>query len=95
MPLFFIGLIFSAYSLTSLGIYLFSAVVVFQLVTLQVEFNASRRAMAALEGGGFVSAQEYPLAKKILSAAALTYVASLTVSVLQLLRLMALANRRR
>ena len=95
LPLFFIGLLFGFYPLTQIGIYLFAAVVVFQIVTLPVEFNASRRALAALEGFGFVTAEEYPGARKVLSAAALTYVAALLVSVLQLMRLLALSGRRR
>jgi len=95
LPLFFIGLLLGSYPLAQIGIYLFSAVVIFQLVTLPVEFNASRRALTALESQGLVTAEEYPGAKKVLSAAALTYVASLLVSVLQLVRLLALSGRRR
>ena len=95
LPIFFIGLLFGSYSLTQIGIYLFTAVVIFQLVTLPVEFNASRRALLALDGQGLVTPEEYPMARKVLSAAALTYVASLAVSVLQLMRLMALSGRRR
>ncbi|MCL1804906.1 MAG: zinc metallopeptidase [Clostridiales bacterium] len=95
LPLFFIGLILGSYSLTQIGIYLFTAVVIFQLVTLPVEFNASRRALSALGGGGYVTEEEYPMARKVLSAAALTYVASLAVSLLQLMRLLALSGRRR
>ncbi len=95
LPLFFIGLIFGSYSLTEIGIYLFTAVVIFQLVTLPVEFNASRRALVALDSQGLVTAEEYPMAKKVLSAAAMTYVASLAVSLLQLVRLLALSGRRR
>jgi len=95
LPLFFIGLLLGFYPLTQIGIYLFTAVVIFQVVTLPVEFNASRRALLALDSYGFVTAEEYPLARKMLSAAALTYVASLLVSILQLMRLLALSGRRR
>jgi len=95
LPLFFVGLIFGSYALTQLGIYLFTAIVIFQLVSLPVEFNASRKAIFALEGAGIMTMEEYPGAKKMLSAASLTYVASLTVSILQLIRLMALSGRRR
>jgi Zn-dependent membrane protease YugP len=91
LPIFFIGLFFS-FTLTKVGIYLFAAVVLFQIVTLPVEFNASRRALAALEGHGFITADEYPGTKKVLSAAALTYVAAVVMSLLQLLRLMAIAG---
>jgi Zn-dependent membrane protease YugP len=95
LPIFFIGLLFGLYPLTQIGIYLFTAVVVFQLATLPVEFNASRRALIALDSQGILTAEEYPWARKVLSAAALTYVASLTMSILQLLRLLALSGRRR
>ena len=97
IPLFFAGLLLGLPFLIQIGIYLFSAVVLFQLVTMPVEFDASRRALIALDGFGFVTPEEYPKARKMLSAAALTYVASLMVSFLQLIRLLSLAggNRRR
>jgi len=95
MPLFFFGLILGMDMLVQIGIYLFTAVVIFQLVTLPVEFNASRRALIALDTQGFLSPDEYPGARKVLSAAALTYVASLAMSLLQLMRLLALSGRRR
>ena len=95
LPLFFIGLLFGYHPLAQIGIYLFSAVVLFQLVTLPVEFNASRRALIALDRQGILTQNEYPMARKVLSAAALTYVASLAVSILQLMRLLALSGRRR
>ena len=95
LPLFFIGMLLGSFSLAQIGIYLFTAVVIFQLVTLPVEFNASRRALVALGDRGFVTKEEYPMARKVLSAAALTYVASLAVSILQLMRLLALSGRRR
>ena len=95
LPLFFIGLLFGYYPLTQIGIYLFTAVVVFQLITLPVEFDASRRALGAIGSMGIMTDEEYPMARKVLSAAALTYVASLAVSVLQLYRLTLLSTRRR
>jgi Zn-dependent membrane protease YugP len=94
-PLFFLGLLFSIPVLIDCGIYLYSAAVLFQVATLPVEFNASSRALAALEKQGIVSDEEYPKAKKVLSAAAFTYVASLAVAALQLFRLLALSGRRR
>ena len=72
----------------------FAAVVVFQLVTLPVEFNASNRALAALEGGGFLTRDEVAQTNKVLRAAALTYVAAALTAVLQLLRLLLLFGRR-
>ncbi len=77
------------------GIILFCTVLLFQIVTLPVEFNASSRAMAQLEGNGLLASSELSGAKTVLRAAALTYVASVAASLLQLLRLLAIANRRR
>ncbi|MCX7615226.1 MAG: zinc metallopeptidase [Clostridiales bacterium] len=97
-PLIFIGLIFTAFqSLALLGVFLFATVVVFQLVTLPVEFNASRRALIALEGGGILYDEELNGARKVLRAAAMTYVAALAVSLAQLLRILIMisGNRRR
>ena len=74
-PLFFIGLLFSAESLMMLGILLFSAAVLFQVVTLPVEYNASNRAVAILEGHGFIEKSELGPVKERFGAAALTYVA--------------------
>lgn len=93
IPLFILGL-FLSMTLARVGIYLFSAVVVFQLVTLPVEFNASSRAMNALEGQGFISQEEVKGTQSVLSAAALTYVAAVVVSILQLVRLLAIAGMR-
>lgn len=95
MPLFFIGLILAATPLMYLGIAFFALATVFQLVTLPVEFNASRRAMEALEGSGRMSSSELRASRKVLTAAALTYVAALATSLLSLLRLVLLANGRR
>lgn len=94
-PIFIFGLIFSIYPLTMLGIVLFGLAVLFQLVTLPVEFNASSRAIRILEGTGMLGSTEISGAKKVLRAAAMTYVASLAASVLQLLRLLLLAGGRR
>lgn len=80
--------------LAYVGVGLFMAVVLFQLVTLPVEFDASHRALKALEGG-YLSEDELKSTKKVLSAAALTYLAALLVSVGQLLRLVMLLNRGR
>ncbi len=80
--------------LLDLGILLFAAAVVFQIVTLPVEFNASTRAVALLEGNGYLEDSEMPHSKKVLNAAALTYVASMAAAVLQLARLIMLRNRR-
>lgn len=94
-PLFLAGLIFSIPPLLTLGILLFSLAVLFQLVTLPVEFNASSRALKLLGTTGILGEQEIGGARKVLSAAALTYVAALAASILQLLRLIILAGGRR
>ena len=77
-----------------IGIILFSAAVVFQLVTLPVEINASRRALTLLQQNGILAGNENAAARKVLNAAALTYVAAACVSILQLLRLIAIARSR-
>ena len=94
IPLVIIGFIMSARPLVIAGILLFAAVAVFQFVTLPVEFNASRRAIAVLGESGMLDEGELQGAKRVLSAAAMTYVAALLVSLAQLLRLVLLANRR-
>lgn len=94
-PLFFLGLIMTWDVLTTLGIVLFAASTVFALVTLPVEFNASNRAVAMLTEGGYVTGEEERGVRKVLNAAALTYVASAVTSMLSLLRLVLIANRRR
>ncbi len=94
-PLFFIGLVMQTGWLLDLGIILFAAAVAFQLITLPVEFNASNRAMAMLEGHGYLTrGEELQGAKKVLSAAALTYIAATAVALLQLVRLLLLRGRR-
>lgn len=95
MPLLFIGFILNSLNLLYIGIGLFSFAVLFQLVTLPVEFNASKRALISLEDGGFLTQDELPGAKKVLRAAALTYVAAAIASALQLLRFLLIAGRRR
>ena len=95
IPLVIVGLLFEMTGLINIGILLFSAVVIFQLITLPVEFNASRRAIKTLEASNMLSINEIPGAKKVLSAAALTYVGALVVSVAQLIRFIAIAGRRR
>ncbi|MBE6857829.1 MAG: zinc metallopeptidase [Ruminococcus sp.] len=81
-------------SLIYVGIIMFAAVVLFQLVTLPVELDASGRALKTLENDGILEAAEVPHAKKVLTAAAFTYVAALITSIMQLLRLLAAAKRR-
>lgn len=93
-PLFLAGLIFSIRPLLTVGILLFSLAVLFQLVTLPVEVNASRRALTMLETTGILGREENAGARKVLTAAALTYVAALASSILQLLRLVILAGGR-
>lgn len=94
-PLFFLGLLLSWEPLLTLGILLFAASTVFALVTLPVEFNASKRAVAMLTEGGYITGEEERGVRKVLQAAALTYVASAVTSMLSLLRLVMIANRRR
>lgn len=93
-PIFLAGLLFSLRPLLLAGVILFSLAVLFQLITLPVEFNASSRALHILEDSGMLGAQEMPGARKVLTAAALTYVAALASSLLQLLRLILLARGR-
>lgn len=88
------GFILNMMGLVQIGIVLFLGILVFQLVTLPVEFNASKRAIAELQEG-FVQQDEVAMSKKVLGAAALTYVAATLVSAMQILRLFALSNRRR
>ena len=95
MPIFIIGLIFAFPLLTNVGIILYSLVALFQLVTLPVEFDASSRAMSVLQSSGMLNDDELAASNKVLSAAAMTYVAALLTSLLTLLRLLLLANGRR
>lgn len=97
-PLILIGVFINSESSQMIingGIFLFSFAVIFQLITLPVEFNASRRALILLEQQGILSSQELPYTKKVLGAAALTYVASAASAILQLLRIIILFGGRR
>ncbi|MCR4963381.1 MAG: zinc metallopeptidase [Firmicutes bacterium] len=93
--LILIGILLNAMNLVGLGILFFTAAVAFQLVTLPVEFNASSRALAALEGGGFLTREETDQTAQVLRAAALTYVAAALTGLLQLLRLIVIFGGRR
>lgn len=95
MPLFFIGLIMGSLNLLNIGILLFCGVLIFHLVTLPVEFDASARALRLLSDTGLLSSDEIGGAKAVLNAAALTYVAAMVMAALQLLRLVLLRNSRR
>ncbi len=95
MPLVILGLILGVGILVDVGIVLFAVVVSFQVLTLPVEFNASSRALKQLESCGALNSDELPKAKKVLNAAAMTYVASVAVSLAQLLRLILISNNRR
>ena len=100
MPLILLGLLLSywgegSYWLIYAGIACFGLSLVFQLITLPVEFNASRRAMLAIEGSDLLTAEEQEGARKTLTAAALTYVAATAVALMQLLRLILLFGGRR
>ena len=97
LPLFIAGFFFQREGpafLMDLGILLFSAAVAFSVLTLPVEFNASRRAMVLLREGSYLHGEELDGARSVLNAAALTYVASTAMAVLQLVRLLALRGRR-
>lgn len=94
-PLLLIGMFLSNSLLINIGILLFSLSTLFQLITLPVELNASSRALRAIETGGILTAEEYPMAKKTLNAAAMTYIAALAMSVAQLLRLLLIFGGRR
>jgi Zn-dependent membrane protease YugP len=94
-PIFILGIIFSWEPLITVGILCFSLTLIFSLITLPVEFNASRRAMDALAEGGYLSGEELSGVRAVLSAAALTYVAAAISSLLQLLRLLLISRNRR
>jgi len=92
-PLIFLGFILGSLGLVNVGLALFTAIVLFQLITLPVEFDASRRALVALNHGGLLTTDELGGARQVLSAAAWTYVAAFVASVAQLLYFF-LASRR-
>lgn len=99
-PLFFVGFIFAGAEgaglgfLMDIGILLFGFAVVFQLITLPVEFNASSRAVALLESSNYITQEEVGPTRQVLNAAALTYIAAVAVALSQLIRLLILRNRR-
>ncbi|HOB19807.1 MAG TPA: zinc metallopeptidase [Candidatus Atribacteria bacterium] len=99
IPLLLLGLVLSLPGLAAAGVLAFSLAVLFQLITLPVEYNASNRALEVLETGGYLNRDEIGSTRKVLNAAALTYVAATIMAVMQLLRLMLLSgmlgNRRR
>lgn len=90
--LLLLGFFLGVPGLAQFGVFAFTGVVLFQLVTLPVEFNASSRALALLEGGGYLEREEIPHTKKVLDAAALTYVAAALMGVLQLIRLLIISG---
>jgi Zn-dependent membrane protease YugP len=94
IPLFFIGLILASEPFMLFGILLYATVALFQLITLPVEFNASDRAIAALDSSGMLTQDELVGARRVLSAAAMTYIAALLTSLLTLLRLLVIVNGR-
>lgn len=94
LPLFIIGMFASIPMLMDIGIIAFSLAVAFQVVTLPVEFNASNRAIKILSEGGYLTSEEIPMARQVLNAAALTYIAATTMAVLNLVRLLILRNER-
>jgi len=92
-PLILIGFFLGTFGLVHLGIILYAAVALFQIVTLPVEFNASSRALYALENNAILTSDELRGSKKVLSAAAMTYVAALAVTLIQLVRFIAMSRR--
>lgn len=94
IPLAIIGVLFSSELLINFGLLLYSFVAIFQLVTLPVEFNASARAVSVIKDSGMLMADEIPGARKMLTAAAMTYVAALATSLANLLRLLLIFGRR-
>ena len=94
-PLLLIGVLLGNQTLAMAGVVLFCAVVLFQLITLPVEFNASNRALDTLGASGYLQPEQLNGAAKVLRAAAMTYVAALAQALAQLLRLMMIANRSR
>jgi len=94
IPLFILGLFMNFGILMDIGIWLFAGVVAFQLVTLPVELNASNRAIAQLTTGGYLAGEEIRSARKVLNAAALTYIAATAVAVMHLIRLIILRGSR-
>lgn len=95
IPLALLGMIIYSDTLIYVGLILYAAVAVFQLITLPVEFNASKRALQTIESNAFLEGEEYTGAKRVLTAAAMTYVAALVSALATLLRLFLVSDRRR
>lgn len=95
LPMAIFGFIINSEFMIMLGLVLFAGALLFHLVTLPVEFNASKRAITLLERGGYLSAQELPATRKVLRAAAFTYVAATLVALANLLRILMLLGMRR
>lgn len=95
IPLLIIALLLEYFQLANIALLMYAGVIVFQLITLPVEFNASKRAVWILEGGGYLNYDEIKGAKRVLNAAAFTYIASTLLSLLQFLRLFLLVSGRR
>ena len=93
IPLFFLGFLFNFPSLMNIGIVAFSLALLFQVITLPVEFNASGRAIKILRSGNYLPEQEIQGVKKVLQAAALTYIAATAMALFQLIRLIILRDR--
>ena len=91
-PLAIFGILFSFSNLANFGVILFGLVVLFQIITLPVEFNASNRAIKTLSANGILDEEELMASKKVLSAAAMTYVASAVVAIANLLRLLSIVG---
>src|SRR6056297_1265479 len=91
--IFFAGLLLSTPLLINVGIWLFLSVVIFSIITLPVEFNASNRALAMIEKQHVLDTKETAMAKKVLDAAAMTYVASTLMAISQLLRMLLISRR--
>lgn len=94
-PLFFVGLLFRSPVLMDVGLLFFAGAVLFTIVTLPVEYNASGRAIGLLEAGGYVRSSELPGVRRVLDAAALTYLAATAMAIAQFLRLLSLRGRQR
>lgn len=92
-PVILLGIVLGYMELAQIGVLMFSFIVIFQLITLPVEFNASARALRALSQRNILADEELKGAEKVLNAAAMTYVAALASSILQMLRLVLLTNR--
>lgn len=96
LPLLIVGLIFNFYFLVKLGVIFFCGALIFQLLTLPIEFNASKRAVSSIRDNNIlIGDNDLKYVKKVLSAAAMTYIAAILVSLTQLIRLIAITNRKK